>query len=203
VVNTPEFLDWLKWNHGMIQDGVAPPAGTIPTANVPAAVAAQKIAMAHGDRSLHDLVRQGVKDFDFSVISFPRGPKAIAWGAICSGHCTLAGSKFKDEAGTLTYAIGDKRFAFLVGKYNGYLVGRANNLEELGPYANDPFIQIQYKNEGLTSPYWTPKNLRTQEISAALTSGLETVWLGKRQPDQAFTTDLKKTLDDLLARPIP
>jgi ABC-type glycerol-3-phosphate transport system substrate-binding protein len=203
LVDRPEFLDWLKWNQGMIQDGIAPTPNTFPVANIAAAFAGQKLAMAHGDRGLHFLVRQAVKDFDFSVISFPRGPKATGWGAICSGHCTMAGSKFKDEAGTLTYAIGDKRFAFLVGKYNGYLVGRANNLEELGPYANDPFIQIQYRNEGLTSPYWTPKNLRTQEISAALTGGLDNVWQGKRQPDQAFATELKKTLDDILAKPIP
>jgi hypothetical protein len=153
-------------------------------------------------RSFHFLVRNAVKDFDFATIQFPRGPKAIDWGAVCSGHCALSGSKYKDEVGTLVYAIGDKRFAFLVGKFNGYLVGRSNNLEELGPYANDPFIQLQYKSETQTTPYWTPKNLRTFEISAALTNALDNVWLAKRPPDQAFATELKKTLDEILAKPL-
>jgi hypothetical protein len=204
LVDRPEFLDWIKWNHGMmVQDGVVPLLSTVPSNNVAAMFASQKVAMAHGDRSFHFLVRQAVKDFDFAVIQFPRGPKAIGWGAVCSGHCALAASKYKDEVGTLTYAEGDKRFAYLVGKYNGYLTGRANNLEELGQYANDPFVQIQYKSETQTTPYWTPKNFRTQEISAALTNSLDPVWQGKRQPDQAFVTELKKTLDDILAKPIP
>jgi ABC-type glycerol-3-phosphate transport system substrate-binding protein len=203
LVDRPEFVEWLKWNHQLIvQDGVVPLSSTIPNNNVAAMFAAQRVAMAHGDRSFHFLVRNAVKDFDFATIQFPRGPKAVGWGAVCSAHCALSGSKYKDEAGTLTYAIGDKRFAFLVGKFNGYLVGRANNLEELGPYANDPFIQLQYKSETQTAPYWTPKNLRTFEISAALTSGLDNVWLGKRQPDQAFATELKKTLDEILAKPL-
>lgn len=81
-------------------------------------------------------------------------------------------------------------------------MGRANNLEELGPYANDPFVQIQYTSETQTTRYWTPKNLRTFEVSAALTNALDTVWQGKRQPDPAFATELKKTLDDILAKPI-
>lgn len=209
LVDRPEFLDWVKWNAQMMQDGVAPVPSTIaPNSsqlanNVAALFASQKLAMAQGDRSFHFLVRQAVKDFDFAVIPYPRTSKAIGWGAVCSGHCALASSKFKDEVGSLTYAEGDKRFAFLVGKYNGYLTGRANNLEELGPYANDPFIQIQYRHEGQTAPYWTPKNFRTQEISAALTNALDTVWTGKRPADQAFTTELKKTIDDILARPAP
>jgi len=204
LVDRPEFLDWIKWNPQLIvQDGVVPLASTIPNNNLAAMFAAQRVAMAQGDRSFHFLVRNAVKDFDFAVVQFPRGPKAIGWGAICSGHCALAASKYKDEVGSLVYAIGDKRFAFLVGKFNGYLTGRTNNLEELGPYANDPFIQLQYKSETQTAPYWTPKNLRTFEISSALTSALDTIWLGKRPPDQAFATELKKTLDDILAKPIP
>ena len=53
----------------------------------------------------------------------------------------------------------------------------------------------------MKAPYWTPKNLRPFEISSALTSALDTVWLGKRQPDQAFATELKKTIDDILTKP--
>ena len=83
-----------------------------------------------------------------------------------------------------------------------YLTGRANNIEELGPYGSDSFIQLQYKSETQTAPYWTPKNLRTFEIQAALTNALDNVWLGKRPPDQAFATELKKTLDEILAKPL-
>src|SRR5439155_7323542 len=91
LVDRPEFVDWMKWNHQMIvQDGVVPLASTVPNNNLAAMFAAERVAMVHGDRSFHFLVRNAVKDkFDFSSIQSPRGPRAIGWGPVWSGHCAL------------------------------------------------------------------------------------------------------------------
>lgn len=107
----------------------------------------------------------------------------------------------KDETFSLLYAIGDKRFAYLVGRDNGYLTGRVDNLEDLGPYAKDHFIQLEDQNAKEESAFWVPKNLRAFEVDTAMSNMPDLVWLGKRQPDKSFTNDLKKAIDDVLAKP--
>jgi hypothetical protein len=197
----------LKWTHRLVvEDGVHPGAGILPPNDgnaLPGMFAAEKIAMVHEDRSFQFRARNAVKDkFDFATIQFPRGPKSVGWATGGAGHCGTALSKYRDEAFTLVYAIADKRFAYLVGKFQGYLTGRTNNLDELGPYAGDPFIQLQFRGEAEAKPFWVQKNLRSFELEAALDSALDLVWLGKRQPDKQFTQELKKTLDEILAKPV-
>ena len=41
---------------------------------------------------------------------------------------------------SLLYALADRRFAYLVGKTQGYLTGRVDNLEALKEVADDPYI---------------------------------------------------------------
>ncbi|HLH74074.1 MAG TPA: hypothetical protein VKX96_12380, partial [Chloroflexota bacterium] len=72
---------------------------------------------------------------------------------------------------------------------------------DLGPYANDPFIQLQYKNSTLETAMWQAKNLRAFDIDTTITNQLDLIWLGKAQPTQSFVDDLKKQLDAVLARP--
>jgi len=98
--------------------------------------------------------------------------------------------------------LADKRFAYLVGKFNGYLTGRIDNLDDLGPYASDPFLQLQQKcttqeERGM----WRPKNLREPEIETALFNNLDTIWLGKSQPDSTFISGLQQAVTDILAKP--
>ena len=84
----------------------------------------------------------------------------------------------------------------------GYLTGRVDNLEAIGPdLAKDPFLQIQQKCTEQEDPWWIAKNLRQLEFEAELLNQLDTVWLGKRPPDGAFIGDLKKAVDGVLAKP--
>ncbi len=203
TVDQQGFSDWLTWNHQLlVVDKVHPFSQAIPNGDFAAIFAAEKLAMVHNQRYLQFAIRNAVKDkFPFKSIQYPRGPKALGWGASIDTHTVSATSKHKDEAYSLAYALADKRFAFLVGKFQGYLTGRKDNLEDLGPYAKDYFIQLQQKCTEQEDPFWRPKNLRTYEIEEALNNQLDLVWLGKREPDKSFLNDLKKTLDDILNKP--
>jgi hypothetical protein len=204
LIGQPEFADWLNWQHQLIvQDRVHPFSQSIPNGDVAGLFAAGKVAMVHSQRSFQFAARNAVKDkFKWTTIQFPRGPKAKGWGTSIDTHAVTAASKFKDEAFTLTAAISDKRFAFLVGKFQGYLTGRKDNLSDLGPYAADHFIQLQQKCTEQNDPFWRAKNFRATEIQDALNNGLDEVWLGKSQPDKGFINSLKKTVDDILAKPL-
>jgi hypothetical protein len=203
TVDQQGFSDWLNWNHQLIvQDKVHPFDQAIPNGDFAAIFAAEKLAMVHNQRYLQFAIRNAVKDkFPFKAIQYPRGPKALGWGSSIDTHTVSATTKYKDEALSLAYALADKRFAFLVGKFQGYLTGRKDNLEDLGPYAKDYFIQLQQKCTEQADPFWRPKNLRTYEIEEALDNQLDLIWLGKQEPNGAYLSGLKKTLDDILNKP--
>jgi len=204
LIDQQEFADWLNWEYQIIvQDRVHPFSQAIPNGDVASLFAAGKVAMVHNQRFFQFAARNAVKDkFQFTSIQFPRGPKAKGWGTSIDTHSGTAASKYKDEAFTLTAALADKRFAFLVGKFQGYLTGRKDNLEDLGPYAGDHFIQLQQKCTEQNDPFWRAKNLRATEIQDALNNGLDEVWLGKSQPDKDFIGSLHKTVNDILAKPL-
>ena len=203
LVDKPEFTDWLNWNYQLVvQDKVHPFSQAIPNGDLAGVFAAEKVAMIHVQRYFQFAARNAVKDkFEFASIQFPRGSKAKGWVSAIDTHSGTAASKFKDETFSLVYALADKRFAYLVGKFQGYLSGRKDNLDDLGPYGKDAFLQLQQKCTEQEEPFWRAKNLRAYEFETALNNTLDLVWLGKRQPDKAFINDLKKALDEVLAKP--
>jgi ABC-type glycerol-3-phosphate transport system substrate-binding protein len=206
LVDSPAFDAWLQWNHKLIlEDKVHPQGDVLPAgdANAMAAMfAAGKLAMAQVHRAWMVAYRTAVGDkFPWMTIQYPRGQGALGWVANIDTHATTSASKNKDEAFTLTYALADRRFAYLVAKGQGYLSGRVDNLEAIGELGTDPFLQLQQKCTEEEDPWWIAKNLRQLEVEAELVNQLDLVWLGKRPPDKAFVGDLKKGLDDILAKP--
>ena len=203
LVNQKPFLDWLQWAQKLITvDKVHPFTQDIPSGGLQGMFAAEKVAMVENDRSFQFQVRNAVKDkFPWKVIAYPHPANSKGYCAIVAGHAMTSASKYKDTAFSFVYSIGDQRFTYIMGKTQGYLPGRVDDLEDLGPYANDPFIQLQYKNSTLESAMWLAKNLRAFDIDTTLSNQLDLVWLGKAQPNQAFADDLKKQLDAVLARP--
>lgn len=203
LVDSPQFGDWLNWQYQLIvQDRVHPFSQAIPNGDIVGMFAAEKVAMVHEQRFFQFGAVNAVKGkFPFKAIQFPRGSNALGWGASIDTHSATAASKHKDEALSLTYALADKRFAYLVGKIQGYLSGRVDNLEDLGPYAADAFVQLQEKCTEQCAPFWRAKNLRGYEIESTLNNQLDLVWLGKAQADKSFADSLKKALDEVLAKP--
>jgi hypothetical protein len=196
-------MEWLKWHYNLITTQAVHPLGdAVPTGGLPALFAAERVAMFHAQRSSHFQTKNAVQDkFPWMEIQFPRGPKAKGWGVSIDTHSVTAASKHKEEAFTLIYALADQRFAYLVAKTQGYLTGRVDSLESIKELASDPFIQLQQKCTEQTEKFWRAKNLRAYEIETALQNQLQLLWLNKTPLDTAFQKDLKKTLDDILAKP--
>jgi ABC-type glycerol-3-phosphate transport system substrate-binding protein len=207
LVDSPQFNDWLQWNYKLYrEDKVHPMPDVLKPGDSNALAgmfAAGKIAISQIHRSWMVAFKTAVGDkFPWMFVQHPKLPNAKGWVANIDTHSATTQSKYKDEAFTLTYALADRRFAYVVAKGQGYLTGRVDNLEAIGPeLAKDPFLQIQQKCTEEEEPWWIAKNLRQLEVEAELLNQLDTVWLGKRPPDKAFIGDLKKALDDVLAKP--
>jgi hypothetical protein len=182
------------------------PMGDVVKAGDSSALAAMfgsgRIAMAQVHRAWMIAFRTAVGDkFPWMTIQYPREKNALGWVANIDTRTHTQASKYKDEAFTLTYALADRRFAYLVAKGQGYLSGRVDNLEAIGELGSDQFLQLQQKCTEEEDAWWIAKNLRQLEVEAELVNQLDLVWLGKRPPDKAFIADLKKGLDDILAKP--
>ncbi|MCB0061642.1 MAG: hypothetical protein KDE19_05990, partial [Caldilineaceae bacterium] len=124
------------------------------------------------------------------------------WGASLNTHAGTTQSPHKYESYQLTYALSDARFAYLNANEIGYLVGRSNELEEIGEAANDPFIQLQFEEYARGVPYRIGANYRGLEWEQAIVNTTDQVYLGEREPDDAFFAELEESLNALLARPI-
>ena len=204
TADSPEWLEWTKWHAKLIADDkVHPMSDVVGTNTVESLFVAEKVAMLHYERSAHRNVRIGVKDkFPWMAIQFPKGPKFKGWQTSVNSHAATSASKHKEEAFSLTYALADKRFAYLVAKEQGFLCGRVDNLEAIKELADDPFLQLQQKCTEEMSAAWFMKNFRGYEYETAMTNQLDLLWLGKRKVDSAFMSELKKTLDETMAKPV-
>jgi ABC-type glycerol-3-phosphate transport system substrate-binding protein len=204
LVNTDAFKSWLQWNYNVVvKDKLHPLGPAVPSSGIQGLFAAGKVAMVHEQRFFQFAARNAVQNkFAFTTIQLPRTDKAIGWESDIDTHSGTAAGKYRDQTFTLLYALADRRFAYLVGKYNGYLSGRLDNLEDLGPYASDHFLQLQQKCTEQELPLWRAKNLRAYEFESTLDNTLDLIWLGKAQPDQDFVNQLEKALDNVLAKPM-
>jgi len=191
------------------EDKVSPMAADIGSAGVVGLFAASKLGMLVAQRGTNKSVRQAVGPEDGSAGSFPwstialaEGPNFTGWGASLNTHAGTTQSKHPLESFKLTYALSDARFAYLVANETGYLVGRTNELEEIGPAKDDPFIQLQYTQYAKGVPYRIGANYRGIEWMNIIVNITDLVYLGEREPDDAFFDELGTSLGELLARPI-
>lgn len=206
LVDQQPFADWLAWNYKLVVEDQVHPFGDVVKAGngneLAAMFAAGKLGMIHMHRAWIRSLRKAVGDkFEWMTIQFPRGKNAIGWVGNVDTHSATTASKNLEVAMSLSYALADRRFAYLVAKDAGYLTGRVDNLDAIKELADDPFLQLQQKCTEEEQVWWRPKNLRGYEIQDELTNSLDLVWQGKTKPDQAFTSDLKKSLDAILAKP--
>lgn len=190
-------------------DKIMPTAADIGSAGTVGLFAAQKLAMMVGSRGSNKSVREAVGPedgstggFKWSAIGLAEGPNFNGWGASLNTHAGTSQSKHKYESYRLCYALSDARFAYLNANQIGYLVGRTNELEEIGPAAEDPFIQLQFEEYARGVPYRIGSNYRGLEWEQIIVNTTDLVYLGERSADDAFFSELEKTVSDLLARPI-
>jgi ABC-type glycerol-3-phosphate transport system substrate-binding protein len=143
----------IKFAHALYQeDKVMPLSSALGTAGPVGLFAASRLPLMASARSTISQVREAVGpedgstgNFRWSTIGLAKGPNFNGWGASLNTHAGTTQSQHKLESFKLTYALADERFAFLSANEIGFLVGRTNELDEVGPAAGDPFIQLQFQ----------------------------------------------------------
>ena len=171
--------------------------------------AAGRLPLMVSSRGTNQQIREAVGPedgstggFRWSAIGLAEGPNFNGWGASLNTHAGTTQSPHKLESFKLTYALSDARFAYLNANEIGYLVGRTNELEEIGPAAEDPFIKLQFFEFSRQVPYRIGANYRGLEWEQIIRNMADQVYLGERQPDDAFFGELETAINELLARPI-
>jgi ABC-type glycerol-3-phosphate transport system substrate-binding protein len=203
LMDQEPWWQWAQWNSQLIiEDAVHPNSVRDAGAELPAMFAAGKLAMFHGARFLHFLTKTQVKDaFDWMVIQYPRPAGANGWMTVVDTHSATQAAKEKETAFSLIKAMSDRRFAYLVGKTQGYLTGRVDAIDALKEVAEDQFVKLQYECGPDQVKNWRPVNLRFYEVEAEVNNQMDEIWLGKKKLDKAHMAGLKKGVDGILARP--
>jgi N,N'-diacetylchitobiose transport system substrate-binding protein len=200
----------IKFAHALYQvDKVMPTAADLGSAGVIGLFAAGRLPLMVSARSTISQVREAVGpedgstgNFRWSTIGLAKGPNFNGWGASLNTHAGTTQSQHKLESFKLTYALADARFAYLSANEIGFLVGRTNELEEIGPAAEDPFIQLQFQEYSNGVPYRIGANYRGLEWEQIIRNMTDLVYLGEREPDEAFFAELETNINELLARPV-
>jgi hypothetical protein len=171
--------------------------------------ASSRLPMMVNSRGTNGQVREAVGpedgstgSFKWSAIGLAEGPNFNGWGASLNTHAGTTQSQHKLESFKLTYALSDARFAYLTANEIGYLVGRTNELEEVGPAAEDPFIKLQFQEYSKGVPYRIGANYRGLEWEQIIRNMTDLVYLGEREADAAFFEELNTNIKELLARPM-
>jgi ABC-type glycerol-3-phosphate transport system substrate-binding protein len=204
------WTGFTRFAHALYQeDKVMPQAADIGTGGTLGLFAASRLPLMVNSRGTNQQVREAVGPedgstggFRWSAIGLAEGPNFNGWGASLNTHAGTTQSPHKLESFKLTYALADARFAYLNANEIGYLVGRTNELEEIGPAAEDPFIQLQHAEYSKGVPYRIGANYRGLEWEQIIRNTTDLVYLGERQPDDAFFAELETAINELLSRPI-
>jgi ABC-type glycerol-3-phosphate transport system substrate-binding protein len=203
------YKGFVRYAHDLYNvDQVMPHSTELGTGGILGLFAANRLGMMGTARSAYSQVNEAVGPMDgdpafpWSVIAMPEGPNFQGWGLSLNTHAGTSQSEHKYESFLLTYALADARFAYLVANDIGFLVGRTNELEEIGPAADDPFVVLQYEQHARGTPYRIGQNFRGIEFQSALMNSVDEVFLNLREPDDAFFEELDEILDDILARPL-
>lgn len=209
LADSDGWRDFITYAHNMYQvDRVMPHSSELGSAGVTGLFAAGKLAMMVASRGTNKSVREAVGpedgsgEFPWSVLGLAEGPNFNGWGLSLNTHTGTTQSEHKHESFLLTYALSDARFTELVANEIGYLVGRTNELEEIGPAADDSFIQLQFNQQSNGVAYRIGANYRGLEYGSTIANMCDEVFLGQRDPDDAFFNDLDGALDEVLDRSI-
>ncbi|MCC6455959.1 MAG: extracellular solute-binding protein [Caldilineaceae bacterium] len=200
----------IGFAHALYQeDKTMPLAANIGTGGVVGLFASSRLPLMATARSTYSQVLEAVGPedgstggFRWSYIGLAMGPNFNGWGASLNTHAGTTQSQHKLESFKLTYALSDARFAYLTAHDIGFLVGRANELDEIGDAADNAFIQLQFQEYSKGVPYRIGANYRGLEWEQIIRNTTDLVYLGERQPDDAFFAELETALNDLLARPV-
>jgi ABC-type glycerol-3-phosphate transport system substrate-binding protein len=203
------WKDYVMYNYDLLfKNKVAPHATELGAGGIYGLFAAEKLAMMQGGSWYWGGTREAVGPedgsgkFAWSIVGLPQGPNFLGWGASLNTHAPCRQSQHPTEACMFQYALADARFSQLIAENHRYLVGRTNEIEEIGELGKDSFLQLQWAMHFRAAPYRIGRNFRGEEWRAMICNTLDEAYLGVKEPDQAFFDGVKSSLDELLMRPI-
>jgi ABC-type glycerol-3-phosphate transport system substrate-binding protein len=204
LANTEEWVECVKWTKSFYDNKLVALASALPTGGVEALFASGRLGILHRQRSTYKRIREATErlnnPFRWKTIQFPKIDNARGWVACVDTHSPTANSKVPDEAFQWAYAMADARFTELVAKNIGYLGGRRDDIDTISGFMY-PFLELQYKNGLEEEKFYQPPNARGMEAQTVLVNGLQQLFLNEAEVTQAFMDGLKKSVDEVLAKP--
>lgn len=189
--------DAIKWLHDQIYKHKYTPSAAQVEGNTQQMFIAGKLAVYYGPGSAGPTMWKSIGDkFKMGVAAGPVGPaptgqKAAGVGPNCLG--LLNSSKNKDQAWQVlkehvNQEAGVQKVLFGAGAPGG----RPDSYNDPKLIEAFPGVKVVQYQLGFGWPENLPWNLRGREMTAAVQSTLDNVWLNKMTPDEGIDATIKK-----------
>lgn len=204
LADNEQWFAWAQWLKNFYDNGIAAVEASLPTGGSAALFMAGRLGILHSQRSMYRRVIEGLKEvenpFDWTVIQFPRGADPKGWGASVDTHSVSTNTQHPDEAFQFIYALADATFTRYVAEDQGYLGARVDDLETVEDIKT-PFLELQYQCMIESERFHQPANARGKEVETVLVNELSKLWLGTEELTEAFMSNLKDAVDEVLDKP--
>ena len=177
------------------------------SANFEDLMIAEKASMLQAHSSTKSITTKTGGKFDVKNAIFPPGPSGkVGLQAITDQIVINANTKNPDAAWALVKLLCGKDVGVRLGGGTGGVVsgtcgGRKDVFNDPQLMAN-PLHPIFIELVEQATAIRFPANLREEEVATAVHQRLLPIWLGERQPDDAFMAELNTAVQSVLDRPI-
>ncbi|MGI9145310.1 MAG: ABC transporter substrate-binding protein [Chloroflexota bacterium] len=168
---------------------------------------AQRVSLLQASSSTKSIPTKTGGKFDVRNILVPPGPAGkVGTQAITDDIVINARTQNPDAAWALTKLLcGQDAGVRLGGGTGGVASGTCGARKDVFNDARitaNPLHQVFIEPVQNAVPLRLPANLREEEVAAALHQMLTPIWLGEREPDDAFFAELNPAIQGVLDRPI-
>jgi ABC-type glycerol-3-phosphate transport system substrate-binding protein len=207
LFNEPPARDAIRFVADlMLKHKVAAPGQEI-TANVEDLLIAQRVSMVQAHSSTKSVPTKIGGKFEVKNMLFPPGPSGkLGTQAVVDDIVINAKTTNPDAAWELAKFLCSKEVGVRLGGGTGGTAsgtsgGRRDVFNDPRLMAN-PLHPVFLDLVEAAPAIIRPANLREEEVASELHQRLMPIWLGERQPDDAFFVELNGSIQDVLDRPM-
>jgi ABC-type glycerol-3-phosphate transport system substrate-binding protein len=203
----PPARDAIRFVADLIHKHKVAAPGQEITANVEDLMIAQKVSMVQAHSSTKSITTKIGGKFEVKNMLLPPGPSGkLGTQAITDQIVMNAKSQNPDAAWELVKFLCNKEVGVRLGggtggTASGTCGGRRDVFTDPRLMSN-PLHPIFLELVEQAPAIRFPANLREEEVASAVHQTLLPIWLGERQPDDAFFVELNRAVQDVLDRPI-
>lgn len=206
LLNEPKAREAFTFMHSLMQEHRIAAPGQAFTSQSEDLMIAGRTAMLQGPSSLKSMPGKIGGKFEVKNVLMPPGPSGKVGTQTNTDHIVInAKTQNKEAAWELTKLMCGKEVGVRLGgggggNASGTSGGRIDVFHDPRIMANPLHPVFIPLVETATPPIY-PANLREEEVAAAMHQLLGPIWLGERQPDDAFFTELNSTVQAVMDRP--